>query len=663
MRIVLINPPNGLLDPTDLAPPLGLLTLAAVVRQSGYEVSIIDFNLEVMANPEMDGNRFYEVAVASVMSLQPDVVALTSMCMESHVSLELARGVKAQSPKMVTILGGTHFGAIASEVLEYFPFIDFVVSGEGEVALVAILDHLKNQNQPLPKNVLHRESAKIISGSEEPYRPKLEDLPFPAYDLIDISRYFALNPRCVVDYDSGRGCIFKCSFCYSPFQYGDDVRNKQPEHILRDLHRLAELGAKHVFFVQDNLLNSPRWAIDLCKHIAEAELPLTWSCYVTYPQLTKEIIDWLATAGCIGVFTGIDAVSQDSQVRMNKRFLKSWQSVRDKLAYCLERNVVPTCAFILEGPHQSTAEKEGIIRTAIECLGIGCDSHINTLSIYNGSKLDDQWLTTIPRYSPAKTELLMDAPLVVQNNDFAKRWPGLFPYHSAFGDAKDWEVFIAKVHTIFALLYAFPTTLNQYVLEEENCLWDSLIYIDNEFVGRLQQTPQQERRFAALQEFCSHFTSLSLSAASRRGFQRESARLRLSRHQEARTLKLLIEGNLELFVLAWFIDISEPQEYSCASEATVIQSGIKSETAPIDRVSDHLQNRDECALLSTSHTVKIISVPRHLRILLRRCEEAVSSDAPVELDQESLQLLEQEGWVWRQFDWRKTAQSDKLVRL
>lgn len=648
MRLVLINPPNGSLDKTDLAPPLGLLSLAAGARQHGHQVYVKDLNLEVMGNPDIDGERFYETAVDSILRVEPHAVGLTSMCMESHVSLEIARQTKAKSPGVVTILGGTHFGPIGREVMTLFPFVDFVVVGEGENAIAAILECLDNNSGTLPKNVLYREGTNILSGSAEQETILLDDLPFPAYDLVDLDRYFTLNPRRVLDYDGGRGCVFKCAFCYSPFQYGDAVRNKRPSTIVSDLRRLSELGAEHVFFVQDNFLNSPNWAAELCTELATAQLTLTWSCYVTFPQLTKELVSLMSSAGCLAIFTGIDAVSRDYQRRMNKLFLRDWQVLREKLAYCIEQEIVPTCAFILEGPDQSPEEREDTIRTAVECIGLGCEVHVNTLSIYNGSKLEHQSGRSNTSYSAVKVRLLMDSPCVVQENDYARRWPKLFPYHSSSYEPRRWEMFLAKVHTLFALLWAFPKTLQDYVVDQGHSVWDAMDYIDDQYVEWLVEQPSRLRRSVAVEKFCESFALRPLSKESRFLFQREVARFTLLRRHGVRHMDIMIDGVVQPFNLSWFVDLSKTVEYSFGKDTPLAYSYPHKAGAPARNLSPREQEtRHEVALLSQENTVRITRLLPKVVWVLSACEEAAALGRMLSLDKKTIEYLEREGWIWR----------------
>lgn len=138
MKVVLVNPPNNYHDTFELAPPLGLLTLAAAVRQDGVEVEILDLNLRATADHAFVRSGFYDRALALIDACAPDVVGITSMVVNSHVALELARRVKAADAGVHVVLGGTHFSSIAEEALVRYPWVDFVVKGEGELPFRAL---------------------------------------------------------------------------------------------------------------------------------------------------------------------------------------------------------------------------------------------------------------------------------------------------------------------------------------------------------------------------------------------------------------------------------------------------------------------------------------------------------------------------------------------
>lgn len=646
MKVVLVNPANGLYDKKYLAPPLGLLTLASTVRASSYEVVILDLNLEVISDPSIGGERFYDIACDLIVAAAPDVLGFTSMCLESHVSLKLAQRIKRVSPKVVTILGGTHFGAIGEEVLNRFPFIDYVVEGEGENALLAILAHTDGTGG-LPANVWHRDQGAVSKGRNEHVRPPLEEVLFPAYDLVDLPRYFAINPDYLLNYEAGRGCVFKCSFCYSPFQYGDAVRNKSPERVVEDLRQLAELGARHIFFVQDNFLNSPRWAAELSRKIADADLPLTWECYATYPQLSEPVIDLLAQAGCVGIFTGIDAVTPESQVTMNKPFLKSWENTSRKLSYCREKGILPICAFILEGPTQPTDKVDSTILTALECLRLGCEIHINTLTLYNGTALASDMSRHPQVYSQIKPELLLDTPQVVQVNSFARRFPHLFPYHSTDMVPDHWEVFTAKVFTLYAVMIALRKTSYEYAAVDGKSLWEVLDYVDNEWVELIRRTPPPKRRLEAILRFAQHFSHRKLSVQTEALLGRELAPVVLAARETVRLVTLKVGDSLKDFVLGWFLCVSANHGFNLDSD--VLDELMLDSQLTLGVASPFSTSRPEgcvLALRSETNSIRYYDLDQDKLGLLCSLLRASRDGRPFALTAGSLLQLTEEGWVW-----------------
>ena len=555
MRIVFVNPPNSYQDRTYLAPPLGLLTLASFLQQFGYEVDVLDLNLEMLDNCLIDDNFFYKNAVNRILDKQPDIVGFTSMCLESHVSLEIAKRIKEQSSKIHTVFGGTHFGAIAREVLLNYSFADYAVTGEGEHASLSILNYLSGISDGLPQNVFYSKDNLIFTGEVSPQILKMEEIPFPAYELVDLKRYFRLNPAHLFNFEAGRGCVFKCSFCYSPLHYGDNVRHKPPEIVVEELKKLVDLGAKHLFFVQDNFLNSPKWAVEVCKQIANADIPITFECYTTYPQLKEQIIDMLAEANCIGVFTGIDAVSISSQQRMNKPFLKSWEKTSEKLLHCLQKDIMPICAFILEEPDQDIEKIESVIYTALECIRLGCEVHINTLSIYNKTGLGKEFSDRDFNYSEIKPELMFDTPKIVQTNHFAKALPYLFPLHSTHNKPEEWETFIVKTYLISSLALGLTNTLYHFVVEEGRSIWKILDFIDSDYIKWIRVLKSSERRKSIILKFADYFTKENLSPETRNYFYRELAIVYLSNLKTKRIVNLLINGTKYEARIPWFINL------------------------------------------------------------------------------------------------------------
>lgn len=452
MKVTLVNPPRSLYDLSELGPPLGLMRLATVARAAGAEVAVVDFNLLYHVEERLQGKAFYDAALARLLDEESDVYGFTSMAVDSHVGIHLARLVKQALPATRVVLGGAHFSSIAEEVLAAYPWVDFVVRGEGEGAFGALI---KDESE-----LAGRVAPAILSSAA----PHEQQQPL-AYDLIDLEPYFAINPRRCLDFEGGRGCRFKCSFCYSPVHYSA-TRDFDIDENIAGLERLRRLGAKHVFFVQDNFLNDPARAVAFCREMEAARLGLTWHCYATFPQMSAEVIAWMARAGCTAVFTGIDAVGGVSQRAYRKGFLRHKSSLERQLVECVDAGIVPTCAFLLSPPsHACGVDLDETLGAALVARNCGAQVRLNTLTLYNRTKSRSDMKSPCD-YDDVKPRLMLDVPEVVECNDYARALPRLFPFHSRYVAGDEWEAFVSLAHCLFTLFYCYPRTLDALWMEK-----------------------------------------------------------------------------------------------------------------------------------------------------------------------------------------------------
>ena len=124
-RVMLINPPvsfdvfYGEWDLTDVkssSPPLGILSLAALIRKYGYQVDVVDAHAD---------NMSLEQIKERVRQFHPHVVGTTAMTVMISAASEILRVVKEVNPEIITIAGGVHITAEPTETLRRYPQIDF----------------------------------------------------------------------------------------------------------------------------------------------------------------------------------------------------------------------------------------------------------------------------------------------------------------------------------------------------------------------------------------------------------------------------------------------------------------------------------------------------------------------------------------------------------
>lgn len=461
MKIEFVNPPRTFIDRSEIAPPLGLLRLANAGRSAGSSVNISDFNLLFHTDDRLaNSDYFYGYATDYLLNKNADAYCFTSMAVDSHVALHLARLLKKERPEVFIVMGGTHFSSIANTVIDRFGWVDLVVTGEGENFVRDLRSCKENRSREVVKGLQFTDGEK-------------GDLPF---DILDLNQYFSVNPNRCLDFESGRGCRFKCAFCYSPQHY-NGFQNFAIDQTIVGLERAYELGFRNVFFVEDNFLNNPARAIDFCKEFERARCDLSWQAYATFPQLTSEIIPRMARAGCTAVFAGIDAVGTESRRIHKKAFVRDARALERRIRECVENGINPTCAFLLSPPSSpGGSDIDETLYFALTARNAGAQVRLNTLTLYNqtGTFMAN---TSLSEYDEFKVRLMLDVPEVVEQNFYAFENPELFPFHSRYVESDEWHHFVSIVHCLYTIFEAFPKTLQQ--------LWDVQGIRPTEIAGKM----------------------------------------------------------------------------------------------------------------------------------------------------------------------------------
>lgn len=323
-KIVLVNPPyervaagyRYLKYITNNSPSLGLLHLAAEVRDHGYQPTIIEsdiFDLSI------------EQVVEQIAVEQPAYVGITLFTVGVWNGAAIARAIKARLPQIIVIVGGPHISSMGKETMERFPEFDYAVDGEGERTLVDLLGVLERGGDPFQvAGVIYRKGPFITVTPGRAINKELDELPFPAWDLLPEfpRRYRAA----VFDYPRGpvatiaasRGCPFHCKFCDTS-TFGNRVRYYSPKMVFEMMKHLKEqYGVRHVMFVDDLFVASRKRVTELCERLIESRLGLTWSCTSRVDTVYPETLALMKQAGCWEISFGLETGSDELLKKMEK---------------------------------------------------------------------------------------------------------------------------------------------------------------------------------------------------------------------------------------------------------------------------------------------------------------------------------------------------------
>ncbi|MFZ0548425.1 MAG: radical SAM protein [Candidatus Promineifilaceae bacterium] len=214
--------------------PLGLLYLAAYIRERGHQVAVFD---GTFAGEEAD-------FIQALKEIRPDVVGITALMPIKSAALRLAQLAK-EAGKTV-FLGGPDPTYDPKAYLEHAQ-VDIVVHHEGEITLVVLLDLLEKGRLTAdslagePGVAFRDKNGRPVVNQPRPYIEDLDSLPFPARDLIDMEKYLDTwreqNGYSSLTLATSRGCPYGCEWCQDAV-HGQALRQRSPENVVAELKQL-----------------------------------------------------------------------------------------------------------------------------------------------------------------------------------------------------------------------------------------------------------------------------------------------------------------------------------------------------------------------------------------------------------------------------------------
>jgi len=245
---------------------------------------------------------------------RPDVLGLACYIWNSDATLALARLVKKVLPDTVIVLGGPEVTYDAEEVLQANLAVDYIIQGEGEEVLAALLTALQD-GRPVDAiaGLAWRSRSGIVAGAPQVVE-HLDTLPFP-YDEADIT---ATKDK-IIYYESSRGCPFACRYCLSSATSG--VRFFDLDRVLADLAFFIRNDVKQVKFV-DRTFNARRehyWP--LLQFLAAAECRTNFHFEIAADLLDDDVIAFLqgVPAGRFQFEIGVQSTHEDTLKEISRQ--------------------------------------------------------------------------------------------------------------------------------------------------------------------------------------------------------------------------------------------------------------------------------------------------------------------------------------------------------
>lgn len=377
-EILLIYPPGVQVvgHPHTSAHPLGIAYLGAVLKKD-YGVKLLDATAEGHRNVENLGNGLVRYGLSDeqikkrIAEFSPDIVGIT--CLYSS-QLPLVRRIgqltKEINTKIITIIGGTHPTFLPKETLRE-KSIDFIILGEGEDTLPSLLRRLESgQDFTNLDGIAFRRDGRVWVNPGTTYIKNLDELPFPAWELLPMKKYSKINnpmggiskSRYWAPIITSRGCTDKCIFCSSANFWGNRYRSRSAKNVLDEIELLVkEYKIKEIQFCDDNLILDKERDKEIFQGIIDRRLKIFWNAPngIALWRLDEELLKLMKASGCYELALAIESGDQEVLSKIIKKPLDLARV--ESLTRSIQRLKIRTHSFFIIGlPGES---KEQIHRT------------------------------------------------------------------------------------------------------------------------------------------------------------------------------------------------------------------------------------------------------------------------------------------------------------
>ena len=314
MKVTLVNPPQTASKYKFMgviAPPLGIGYIAAVLRDNGIDVNILDASAE-----DMDFKEFSE----EIKNRSPDIISISALTPTINKALETAKTAKEVLPNSIIVMGGYHPTFDFEETLEN-DFVDIVIRGEGEYVLRDLVETIENNGDLREvRGIVFKEDDNIVLNPNADLIYDLDALPFPAFDLMPMDKYKLLDMDThMATMITTRGCPMKCSFCSSAAMHGRKMRQRSVDNILAEIDFLREkYDINTIAFMDDTFTLKKSRLMEFCDKLKQKDYEIMWGCTARVDTLDEEVLKNMNESGCITVFMGVESVDQNQLDSMDK---------------------------------------------------------------------------------------------------------------------------------------------------------------------------------------------------------------------------------------------------------------------------------------------------------------------------------------------------------
>jgi anaerobic magnesium-protoporphyrin IX monomethyl ester cyclase len=277
---------------------------------------------------------------------------------------QIAKAAKELFPEKPVILGGWHPSLLPDQTLAA-PYVDIVVNGQGEDALLEIVQHIEaGESLKGIAGVGYKEEGKLTFNIPRALKP-ISDLPPKAYHLADFDAYQKVCGRRWAMYTSSLACPFNCAYCTNDGLYGRKWNALPAGQVVDETTDLvSRYGLTPLWVVDDNFLVDRQRAVDIAEGLVRKGIKFDWSIQAStnlVVRFTVEELKLLRRAGLSQIAHGAESGSQKVLHLMNKDFQKI-ETIYEAANKLTQAGIRPSFNMIFGFPGEGEAERRDSVK-------------------------------------------------------------------------------------------------------------------------------------------------------------------------------------------------------------------------------------------------------------------------------------------------------------
>jgi len=354
-------------------PPPGLLRLGGWLEREGFDVDLLDLAHELAAGRLTEGDGLCDAAAESMLRRGPfDAVGLSVMGATLPAGLAIFERIRARDRAIPLWIGGPGTTGVDTALIERAPCVDVVVRGEGELTTTELARAHGRSPRGIAGITWRDERGRAV---REPDRAPIADLdtlaPCAWHLLPSIAEYKRITggDDGLVPIDSGRGCVYDCSFCTIGRFWSRRSRVLPAARLADEMDALRSIpGARSAYLCHDLFGANRAHAVEFSEEMLRRAIRVPWEVRARADHLDRELLQLMGRAGCYRVLLGIESAAASVREACDKS-LRQGTDIERVVRDCVEAGVTPILSVILglpgEGPAELDASLDFCARAAL----------------------------------------------------------------------------------------------------------------------------------------------------------------------------------------------------------------------------------------------------------------------------------------------------------